>query len=78
MIDLRRYYRLNPKGACSIKECEGGYVVLFKRFDNETGEELVDEPQYVTIDELKKVHEDLSLQINAVESIIESIRGLLG
>jgi|WetSurMetagenome_2_1015567.scaffolds.fasta_scaffold742738_2 hypothetical protein len=78
MIDLRRYYRLDPKGACSIEKCDSGFVVLFKRFDNETGEALTEEPQYITIDELKKVHQDLSIQINAIESIIEKINGLLG
>jgi hypothetical protein len=77
MIDFKRYYRLHPEGLCSVIKGEGDqYIVLFKRFDNENGKELPSEPHYTTI---KQLHEDLntlSIQIEALNSIIIDIGNL--
>jgi hypothetical protein len=65
MIDLKRFHRLNQKGLCQVTETQ----VLFKRFDNETGEELSPEYQYYTVEELEKVKKDFAEQIEAIEII---------
>lgn len=74
MIDLKRYYRLQPQGLCWVEKNEESYVVLFKRFDNENGKEITPEPNYVTIENLNKWEEELTQQLNALHSILEDIK----
>ena len=78
MIDLKRYRRLHPKGLCWVKRAsETEFVVLFKRFNNETGEELpANEPQYITLKALEDQRIELTAQIETLDSIIEDIKKL--
>lgn len=76
MVDLKRYYRLHPKGLCGVTKETSGYVVFFKRFDNETGVELSVEPNYVTDVELIKEKQELEDKLSAVNSILEDITKL--
>jgi hypothetical protein len=77
MIDLKRYYRLHPQQLCWVEKSdkEGSeYVVFFKRFDNETGQEVFPrEPQYATLKSLLKDRESLITQLEALNSILEDI-----
>ena len=78
MIDLKRYSRLHPKGLCWIKRInENEFVVLFKRFNNETGEELEQhEPQYATLKALEDQQKELITLLETLNSIIEDIKTL--
>jgi hypothetical protein len=78
MIDLKRYHRLQPQGLCWVEKCKDNndYVVLFKRFDNENGKELTPEPNYVTIENLEKDKKELTIQLEALLSILEDIKKL--
>jgi len=76
MIDLKRYYRLKPQGLCWVEKYKEDYVVLFKRFDNENGKELTHEPNYVTIENLEKDKQELTIQLEALNSILEDIKKL--
>jgi len=78
MIDLKRYYRLHPKKLCWVeKKDEETLVVYFKRFDNETGEEISPEPQYTNLSFLEKDKEEFTIQLDALNSIIEDAKKLL-
>jgi len=78
MIDLKRYHRLHPNGLCWVEKNkeDNGYVVLFKRFDNENGKELSPEPNYVTIEGLEKDKQELTIQLEALLAILETIKKL--
>jgi len=77
MIDLKRYHRLHPNGLCWVERVnQKEFVVLFKRFDNENGQELTPEPNYVTVEGLEKDKQDLINQLNALNSILEDIKKL--
>jgi hypothetical protein len=74
MTDLKRYYRLYPKGLCWVEKYnEDKFVVYFKRFDNETGAELPPEPNYVTIEEMEHKRDELTQELEAVNSILADI-----
>lgn len=74
MIDLKRYYRLYPKGLCWVERIKDNeFVIKFKRFDNETGVELSPEPQYATLEDLIKDKEELSNKLDAINSILLDI-----
>ena len=76
-MDLKRYYRLHPDGLCRVEiDPSKGIVVLFKRFDNETGAELSPEPHYVTKEGLEKDKQDLLIQLDVVNSILADIEKL--
>lgn len=74
MLDLKRYYRLQPKGLCWVERDEENFVLKFKRFDIESGEELSPEPQYAKLEELEKDRLELSTQLEAIDSIINKIK----
>jgi len=77
MLDLKRFYRLFPNGLCRVERVDDkGLVVLFKRFDNETGVELSPEPHYVTKEGLEKDKQELLIQLDAVNSILGDIEKL--
>jgi len=77
MIDLKRYHRLKPEGLCWVEKAkDSDFVVLFKRFDNENGKEITPEPQYVTIENLKKDKQELTIQLDALNSILNDIENL--
>jgi hypothetical protein len=76
MVDLKRYSRLLPTGACFVKKEGDNITVLFKRFDNETGVELSPEPNYTTKSELLKEKDSLQNQLDAVNSILVDIEKL--
>ena len=59
-----------------MEKWNDGYVVLFKRFDNETGAELSPEYNYVTVEELQKVRQELHNQQWAVTAILGDIEKL--
>lgn len=75
MIDLGRVARLYPEGLCWVEKREDGcdYVMLFKRFDNETGRELFPEPQYFTKAELEAWQNELETKLTAVKLIKNSL-----
>lgn len=79
-MDLKRYYRLHPDGLCRVEvdpvKDKPHFIVLFKRFDNETGVELSPEPHYVTKEGLEKDKQDLLIQLDAVNSILGDIEKL--
>jgi len=71
MIDLKRYHRLNPQGLCWVeKTTDNKIVVLFKRFDNETGGELGAEPYYTTIEGLEEDKKELLDKLEAINNIL--------
>jgi hypothetical protein len=76
MVDLKRYHRLHPLGLCRVEMWDLGPVVIFRRFDNETGAELGVEYNYVTEEELVKVREELTNQLWAVDNILEGIKSV--
>ena len=76
MLDLKRYYRLQPKGLCWVEKDEENYVIKFKIFDIESGEELSPEPQYTKIIDLEKDRLELSTQLEALDSILNEIKKL--
>jgi hypothetical protein len=76
MLDLKRYARLYPTGATRVEKIEGGIVVMFKRFDNETGTELTPEPNYTTIEALEKDKAELTSQLEGIEILFEEIKKL--
>jgi hypothetical protein len=78
MIDLKRYYRLHPQKLCWVEKANNiEYMILFKRFNNETGEELEQlEPQYFTLENLEENKSDLIIQLDTINSILEDIKKL--
>ena len=77
MIDLKRFFRLYPSGLCKVEKVEGdSFNVSFKRFDNETGEEINPEPNYVSLEDLKKWEAELVTQLSALHIIQENINKL--
>jgi hypothetical protein len=74
MIDLKRYYRLHPKGLCWVeKDSPEKVVVKFKRYDHETMEELSDEVQYANIEELKTEKQNLLNQLEVLDFLLKQI-----
>ena len=74
MMDFKRYYRLRPQGLCHTEKYDDGFVVKFKRFDNESGKELTPEPNYITEEGLLNDRADLLEKISAINSILEEIQ----
>lgn len=73
-IDLKRFNRLFPKGKCSVDSIDGDVRVEFKRYDNETGEELAPEWQFASEEELQKLRVDLLSQVDAIDTIFGQLQ----
>ena len=74
MVDLRRFFRLKPKGLCWIEKLDESFVVKFKRFDNETGTDLDPETNYITEDEIRKELAESLEKIEAANIILNQIQ----
>ena len=77
MMDIKRYSRLRPSGLTRIEKTDDcNFVVMFKRFDNETGQELSPEPNYVNLPDMEKEAENLGLDLICLNLLIDDIKKL--
>jgi hypothetical protein len=76
MVDLKWYFRLYPDDLCHVEKSGENFVVLFKRFDNETGVELPPEPNYISMEDIMLEREGLTQKLEALNSIIADIEKL--
>jgi hypothetical protein len=75
MIDLKRFYRLYPQNLCWVEKANDvEYVIYFKRFNIENGQELPPEYQYTTLESIETQEQDLLNQLIAVKNIKETIQ----
>lgn len=76
MIDIKNYTERKEKGLLSVAKIGSGFAMTQKRFDPETGEEVVPVIAGFHMNDLEKIKAELQQGIINVDILIEDINNL--
>jgi hypothetical protein len=76
MIQIKRYKELKESGKLTIEKVGSAYSLTRKRFDTETGEELMPEQIAVDLDELKAQAAEFRASALIIDEFISDLEAL--
>ena len=76
MIDIKNYKELKEKNAVSLVKAGDAYAVVYKKFDEATGEDKPDTVLGVNMQELTDKKEALQAEITEIDAFIADCKAL--
>ena len=73
MFDVRTYMQKKEKGLVKIRKFQNKFMIFYRRFDPETGDELEPQVATVTKDSVEAAIADLQGQIDNLKMLLSDL-----